>query len=118
MNAFWGLKWNPDESGVNNLVINVPVDLASSRSVFYGFNNVTWSNSLTATPADATYNTSSKKLVNGSGQDVTSFKLEKRTGLESVSSTNNQATKRLLDGQVLIQSQDGRIFNVLGTQIK
>lgn len=118
MNAFWGLKWNPDESGVNNLVINVPVDLASSRSVFYGFNNVTWSNSLTATPADATYNTSSKKLVNGSGQDVTSFQLEKRTGIESVSSINGQATKRLLDGQVLIQSQDGRIFNVLGTQIK
>ena len=118
MNAFWGLKWNADEGIVNNLVINSPIEVASNKSVFYGFNNTTWANYLIPMPADATYNTSSKKLVNASGQDVTNFKLKSMAGIESVSTRNSQATKYILNGQVLIQSQNGRTFNLLGTQIK
>ena len=39
-------------------------------------------------------------------------------GIESVSTRNSQATKYILNGQVLIQSQNGRTFNLLGTQVK
>ena len=118
MNAFWGLKWNADEGFVNNLVINSPIEVASNKSVCYGFNNTTWANYLIPKPADATYNTSSKKLVNASGQDVTNFELKTMAGIESVSTRNSQATKYILNGQVLIQSQNGRTFNLLGTQVK
>ena len=118
MNAFWGLKWNADEGFVNNLVINSPIEVASTKTVFYGFNNTTWANYLIPKPADVTYNTSSKKLVNASGQDVTNFKLMTMVGIESVSTRNSQAAKYILNGQVLIQSQNGRTFNLLGTQVK
>lgn len=118
MNAFWGLKWNADEGFVNNLVINSPIEVASDKSVFYGFNNTTWANYLIPLPEDATYNTSSKKLVDASGQDVTNFKLNSMVGIESVSTRNSQAAKYILNGQVLIQSQNGRTFNLLGTQVK